>query len=94
MMAYAVYGVVEKWQLLQMSASCAVRDDGAMQQPADLCRCRGGIMRIRRTIIIPAILALSAAGSILAGSAVPAATAAHAPSTHVVAAAPATWYHG
>jgi hypothetical protein len=51
-------------------------------------------MRIRRTIIIPAILALSAAGSILAGSAVPAATAAHAPSTHVVAAVPATWYHG
>jgi hypothetical protein len=39
MMAYAVYGVVEKWQLLQMSASCAVRDDRAMQKPADLCRC-------------------------------------------------------
>ena len=45
-------------------------------------------MRIRRTIIIPAILALSAAGSILAGSAVPAA-AAQAPSAHVVVAAPA-----
>ena len=44
-------------------------------------------MRIRRTIIIPAILALSAAGSILAGSAV-AATAAQAASVHVVAAAP------
>jgi hypothetical protein len=72
---------------------CAVRDDGAMQQAADLCRCRGGIMRIRRTIIIPAILALSAAGSILAGSAVPAAVA-QAPSTHVVAAAPSTWYRG
>lgn len=28
-------------------------------------------MRIKRTIIIPAILALSTAGSILAGSAVP-----------------------
>ena len=42
-------------------------------------------MRIRRTIIIPAILALSAAGSILAGSAVPVA-AAQAPSVHVVAA--------
>jgi hypothetical protein len=40
-------------------------------------------MRIGRTIIIPAILALSTAGSILA-SAVPAATA-QAPSTHVVA---------
>ena len=44
-------------------------------------------MRIRRAIIIPAILALSAAGSILAGSAVPAA-AAQAPSVHVVAVAP------
>ena len=43
-------------------------------------------MRIRRVIIIPAILALSAAGSILAGSAVSAA-AAQAPTVHVVAAA-------
>ena len=52
-------------------------------------------MRIRRTIIIPAILALSAAGSILAGSAVQAATAA-APtpaSHHAVAAAPRTHYY-
>ena len=55
-------------------------------------------MRIRRTIIIPAILALSAAGSILAGSAVPAA-AALASSAHVVAvwplhAVPHTYYSG
>jgi hypothetical protein len=49
-------------------------------------------MPIRRTVIIPAILALSAAGSILAGSAVPAA-AAQAPAVRVVAVAPATWYH-
>jgi hypothetical protein len=42
-------------------------------------------MRIRRSIIIPAILALSAAGSILAGSAV--ATAAQAPGAHVAATA-------
>jgi len=48
-------------------------------------------MSIRRTIIIPAILALSSAGSILAGSVVaataPAATVqvvAVAPSTHLV----------
>jgi len=40
------------------------------------------IMRIGRNILIPAILALSAAGSILASSAVPAAVAA-APSAHV-----------
>lgn len=54
-------------------------------------------MRIRRVIIIPAILALSAAGSILAGSAVPVA-AAQAPSAHVLVAAssasPSTFYHG
>ena len=54
-------------------------------------------MRIRRAIIIPAILTLGAAGSILAGSAAPAA-AAHAPAAHVQAAAvkmaPATWYYG
>jgi hypothetical protein len=40
-------------------------------------------MRIKRAIIIPAILALSAAGSIMAGSAVPAAAAqAQAPVVH------------
>lgn len=50
-------------------------------------------MPIRRTIIIPAILALSAAGSILAGSAVPAA-AAPAPTVHVLAAVPSTHYYG
>ena len=44
-------------------------------------------MRVGRNIIISAILALSAAGSILAGSAVPVA-AAQAPSVHVLAAAP------
>jgi hypothetical protein len=54
-------------------------------------------MRIRRAIIIPAILALSAAGSILAGSAVPVA-AAPAPSAHVLSTAssqvPYFYYHG
>lgn len=54
-------------------------------------------MRIGRTIIIPAILALTAAGSILAGSAVPVA-AASAPSAHVVATASSTaphvYFHG
>ncbi len=43
-------------------------------------------MRIRRAVIIPAMLALGAAGSILAGSAAPVA-AAQAPSAHVLAAA-------
>jgi hypothetical protein len=52
-------------------------------------------MPIRRKIIIPAILALSAAGSIAAGSAVPV-VAAQAPSAHVVAAAasPQTYHVG
>ena len=50
-------------------------------------------MRIGRAIIIPVILALSTAGSILAGSAVPA-MAAHAPASHVVVASPRVYYHG
>ena len=70
---------------------------GGQQQAADLCLCHGGIMRIGRTLIIPAILALSTAGSILAASVVPAAAAqasgAHA-SVTVVAAAPHTYYWG
>ena len=53
-------------------------------------------MRIGRVIIIPAILVLGAAGSILAGPAIPIA-AAHAPSMHVQAAAPSAnpnlYYH-
>ena len=47
-------------------------------------------MSIRRTVIIPAILALSSAGSILAGSVV--AATAPAATVQVVAVAPATHY--
>lgn len=54
-------------------------------------------MRISQDIIIPAILALGAAGSIMAVSAVPA-VAAQAPAAHVqavaVSAHPDTWYYG
>jgi hypothetical protein len=50
-------------------------------------------MRIGRRIIIPAILALSAAGSIMASVAAPV-TAAQAPSAHVLAAAPGSHYWG
>ncbi len=54
-------------------------------------------MRIGRTIIIRAILALSAAGSIAVGAAVPV-MAAQASSVQVVAAAPSAhphvFYHG
>ena len=53
-------------------------------------------MRIKRAIIIPAILAFGAAGSVLAGSALPAAVAA-APSAHVLltaSAKPDVYYDG
>ena len=51
-------------------------------------------MKRTRSIIISSILALGAAGSILAGSAVPV-VAASASSAHVaVAAAPRTHYYG
>ena len=53
-------------------------------------------MRVKRAVIIPVILALSAAGSILAGSAVPA-VAASVPAAHVSTAAhasPRTHYWG
>jgi len=49
-------------------------------------------MRIRRSVIIPAIIALSAAGSILAGSTAPVVSA-HGHTSHVVAMAPRTWVH-
>jgi hypothetical protein len=50
-------------------------------------------MRIKRAVIIPVILAFSAAGSVLAGSVVPAA-AAQAPSAHAYHAAhPYYWYY-
>ena len=48
-------------------------------------------MRIRRSVIISAIIAFSAAGSILAGSAAPAVSA-HGTHAHVVM-SPDTWVH-
>lgn len=54
-------------------------------------------MRIGRAVIIPAVLALGVAASLLTGSAMSAA-AGPAPSAHVqaaaVSAAPNTFYHG
>ncbi len=68
----------------------------AARQVADLGNRHGGIMRIGRVLIIPAILALGVAGPILAGSAMPAA-AVHAPSIHVqavtVSSVPGMYYH-
>jgi hypothetical protein len=49
-------------------------------------------MSVKRSILIPAILALSAAGSIVASSAVTA-TAAQASTVQTVVAAPATHMH-
>jgi len=62
------------------------KDPEVSLEGVDLSKCHGGIMRIGRTIIMPAILALGLAGSILAGSAAPA-VAAQAP------AAPSLYYH-
>jgi hypothetical protein len=50
-------------------------------------------MRIARTIVIPAILTLGVAGSLLSGSAIPVA-AQHPATVHVLAAAPHMVYHG
>jgi hypothetical protein len=73
-----------------------VRAAGAMQRAADLGRSHGGVMRIGRNIIISAILALGAGGSILASATVPAAVA-QASSAHVLAtgafASPNSYYH-
>lgn len=49
-------------------------------------------MRIKRAIIVPTILALSTAGSILAGSAVPL-VASSAPAVMAASASPYTVYH-
>jgi hypothetical protein len=55
----------------------------------------GGVMRIVRTIIVPAALALGVAGSLLSGSAMSVA-AGSAASAHVqtVAMSPLMTYHG
>ena len=46
----------------------------------------GGIMRIKRALVVPAILAFSVAGSILGASAAVPVAAAHASTAHVVVA--------
>jgi hypothetical protein len=73
-----------------------VQADRAVQQAAGLGNRHGGIMRIGRVLIIPAIVAFGAAGSILASSAMPVA-AVHAPGVHVeavtVSPVPGIYYH-
>ena len=70
---------------------------GPVQRAPDLGNRPGGIMRIKRTIIVPAVLALGVVGSLLSGSAMSAA-AGHAPAVHVQASAtsanPNMMYHG
>jgi hypothetical protein len=60
----------------------------------DLYICHGGIMRIRRAIISP-LVTLGFAGSVLAGVAVPVATAftASTPAVAVAAAKPMVYMH-
>jgi hypothetical protein len=69
----------------------------AAQQAADLGNRHGGIMRIRRALITPAILALGVVGSLLTGSAIPVA-AGHVATAQTQAAAataiPKMLYHG
>ena len=72
---------------------CAVRAAGAMQRAADLGRSHGGAMRTGRKVIISAIVALSAAGSIAASAAAVPAAVAQAPASHTLAAAPNYLYH-
>jgi hypothetical protein len=95
-MAYAGYTELPKGGNILHMTQLRRAGDGAMQHAADLYRCHGGIMRIGRAIIIPAILALSVSGSILASSAAPA-VAAQAPTAHVLSvssyAGPHTYYH-
>jgi hypothetical protein len=71
-----------------------MRAADAMLQAADLRRCHGEIMRIKRAVIVPTILVLSTAGSILAGSAVPLMAAQTSVAPVVAAAGPNFTYHG
>jgi hypothetical protein len=61
---------------------------------ADLYICHGGIMSIRRAIISP-LVTLGFAGSVLAGVAVPVATAftSSTPAVAVAAAKPMVYFH-
>ena len=72
------------------------QDRAEPQNPvADLGDCDGGVMRVGRAIIIPAILALSVAGSVITGAEV-AVAAVHAPTVHVHTVPPLTtltYYH-
>ena len=86
----------ESWEINSQDGRYAVQAGRAVQQAADLEHRHGGIMRIRRALIIPAILALGVAGPAFSGSAM-AVAAGHAPSVQVQVAAasghPDTYYH-
>ena len=73
------------------SAESAIRPDEALGQATDHSKHRGGTMSIKRSIIVPAILTLSAAGSVAAASSTVALSAA---TPSVVAASPAYLLHG
>ena len=73
------------------------QDRAEPQNPvADLGDCDGGVMRVGRAIIIPAILALSVAGSVVTGAEV-AVAAVHASAVHPHTTAPSiniyTYHH-
>src|SRR5258708_16715205 len=84
-------------QIVVITLSCAYAPSGWGRPVVDLGSWHGGVMRIGRAIIIPAIVALGMAGSALIGSALPAA-AASAPNSHVVTTSISTgvnvYHHG
>ena len=88
--------ITRSWEITPQDGRYAVQAGRAVERAAGFGNRHGGIMRIGRALIVPAILALGVAGSLLTGSAMPAA-AGHDASVHVQAAAvslsPNTLYH-
>jgi hypothetical protein len=81
---------------LYKNGDAPFRSAGCAAGPLALGNRLGGVMRIGRVIIIPAIVTLGVTGSILVGPAISVA-AGHAPVAHVLAdsssAAPGIYYH-
>lgn len=79
----------------ELDAPC--RSSGGRPDRADLRKQYGGVMRIRRVLVIPSILALAVAGSALAGAEISAAvvhTSTAPVQVSAVSISPNTFYHG
>jgi len=75
-----MFASAENCKSLHLSTCAEAALLGPIRRPAPGSR-NGGVMRIGRALIIPAVLALSVAGSALVGSALPGA-AANVPVVH------------